>query len=72
MIATFTRREKPGQRAARIAGKKVDPAVVQAIKRAFGSEGVASTGGAPKAMTKMPGANTHQKPWDTMGSDYYK
>jgi hypothetical protein len=37
-IAAFTRREKPGQRAQRVAGKKVDPQQARAIRRAFSAE----------------------------------
>lgn len=34
-VATFTRREKPGERRARIAGKPVDPAMQRAIRKAL-------------------------------------
>lgn len=70
------RREKPGERAARVAGKRVDPAVVRALKRALGGEEEAGKSisdiGSPKGISKMPGTDTHQKPWGSMGSDYYK
>jgi len=75
VIGRFTRREKPAQRMARIAQKKVDPAMAKAIRRALGSEGTTEGGagsGPGQGMSKMPGTNTHQKPWDTMGSDYTK
>lgn len=74
MIGKFTRREKPAERRARIARKRVDPAMAKAIKRALGSEETTEGGpgsGPGQGMSKMPGTNTHQKPWDTLGSDYY-
>lgn len=69
MIGKFTRREKPAERQTRIARKRVDPAMAKTIKRALGSEGGAGSGPG-QGMSKMPGTNTHQKPWDTLGSDY--
>lgn len=47
-VATFTRRETPKQRSARIASKKVDPETAKAVRKAFASEGGPGSGRHPE------------------------
>jgi hypothetical protein len=65
-ISTFTRREKPGERKARIKQKPVDPSTAKAIQRAFlvvraslvsGENEAMSTMGAHSAISDMPGSD---------------